>query len=158
MPFLFERNVGRVAEIQDPVAEGIFSLAEITADASDISYASMRSIITKIGVSSACNFQFLHTIGNDVYVYVFGDRMGQIVISGISFQEGCYTATGHGFNRVYDWYTQNKLSNRTEPVIVTVGQNTIFKGFITSLSSDVNDSQNRTISFQLQMSVLPEKR
>lgn len=163
MPFLFEKSLGYVAQIADPVAEGTIGLAGIAANNAgaadnDLSYrAGCRAIITKVGMSNAGNFQFLHTIGNEVYIYVFGDRMGQIVLHGLSFRGDCKDdGTEHGFDQVYQWYKTNRVAVNSEPVVVTIGVKTRFYGFITSFNADAQDAQNLTIPFQVTVAILPE--
>jgi len=171
MPIVFSRNTGKVIAIPDKVAEGSFSLGNVTSD--KITYTGHKSIITRIGLSAAGNYQFLHTIGNDVYVYVFGDRMGQIQIHGISFQGDCMTGGGggirglvptqttptgagrHGFELLYDWYENNRLAAKLSPVTVTIGRSTIFKGFLTSLTGSVQDPIHRTIEYSLTIATIP---
>jgi len=163
VPFLFEKTLGRVYRLDDPVAQGTIGLASISANAvgpggNDLGFRpSCRTLITKVGLSNAGNFQFLHTMGNEVYVYVFGDRMGQIVLHGLSFQGDC-TSGGeeHGFDQVYDWYKANRVATKSEPVIITIGIRTRFHGFITSFTADAQDSQNMTIPFQVTVAILPE--
>ena len=155
MPVVFSENTGRVVAINDGVAAGAISLASVTGD-TQISFNTHRTIITRLGVSAAGNYQFLHTIGNDVYVYVFGDRMGQIVVHGISFAQDCNSRTDHGFERLLGWYEQNRIAVRKAPVTVTIGSNKAFKGFLTALAGDVQDSLHRTIQFQLTISLLPD--
>lgn len=172
MPVIFQQNTGKVVAISDKVAEGSFSLGNVTSN--KITYAEHKSIITRIGIAAAGNYQFLHTIGNDVYVYVFGDRMGQIQLHGISFQGDCTGGGGgfagttptatfpaasgkHGFEMLYDWYKANRVAVRLSPVTVTIGIGTTFQGFVTALSGDIQDPLHRTIQFTMHIATLPEK-
>jgi hypothetical protein len=157
MPVLFESNTGRVIAIEDKVAAGAISLARVTGSGGAISYQVHNTIITRLGLSSAGNYQFLHTIGNDVYIYVFGDRMGQITVHGLSFAQQCPGGSGpHGFERLLTWYDQNRVAVRKEPVTVTIGVGTTIQGFVTALTGDVQDPAHRTIQFQLTIAVLPD--
>lgn len=155
MPVIFSRNTGRVFMLNDAVAEGAISMGKVVGN-SPITYTQHTTIITRIGVAAAGNFQFLHTIGNDVYVYVFGDRMGQVDLHGISFAQSCgANGAEHGFEKLFQWYELNRISVRKEPVTVTIGVNKSFQGFVTALTGDAQDSQTRTINFQLTISLLP---
>lgn len=104
MPVLFSGNTGRVISLPDRVAVGAISMGSLSGSSglldlgsrafSDfwegrVSYDIHRSIITRIGVSHAGNYQFLHTLGNSVYIYTFGDRMGQVTVHGLSFAKQC---------------------------------------------------------------------
>ncbi len=173
MPVIYSRNTGKVVAINDKVAEGSFSLGNVDGTGGKIQYTAHKSIITRIGLSAAGNYQFLHTIGNDVYVYVFGDRMGSIQIHGISFQGDCMASPGggipglvptqtiptsankHGFELLFEWYEMNRLAARLSPVTVTIGTSTIFKGFVTSLTGNVQDPMHRTIEYTLTIATIP---
>jgi hypothetical protein len=171
MPVLFSQNTGRVSAITESVAAGSISLTNVIGSgppltnlvlplpSQNIGYTQQKTIITRIGLSAAGNFQFLHTVGNDVYVYVFGDRMGQIVLHGLSFAQTCPNekekANVHGFELLYQWYLRNRIAARKAPVTATIGLNTSFEGFVTALSGDVQDSLHRTIQFQMTIATLP---
>lgn len=169
MPIIFSENTGRVILVEDRVAAGSIQLGNVDAGGGKISYEAHNTIITRLGLSAAGNYQFLHTIGNDVYVYVFGDRMGQVVLHGLSFAEKCGTrsssdfvgpapagARDHGFELLFKWYSTNRIAARKLPVRVTIGQRTNFDGFVTALSGDVQDTLHRTIQFQMTISLLPD--
>lgn len=149
-------TTGRVVSITDKAAAGAISLANVEGAGGKISFSEHRTIITRVGISSAGNYQFLHTIGNDVYIYVFGDRMGQITLHGISFSQGCDSAGGEtGFELLSKWYFANRIAQRKSPVKITIGTNLGFRGFVTALSGDVQDSIHRTVQYQLTISLLP---
>lgn len=162
MPVIFARNTGRVTMIQDSVATGSVSLVNISDDRQNVSYVSHNTIFTRLGLSTAANVQFAHSIGNDIYIYVFGDRMGQIVLHSLSFADNSGNNTVkenpsmHGFEQFFNWYRQNRVVMRRTPVIVTIGLATAFRGFITSLNADVQDPLHRTIQSQMTLSLLPD--
>lgn len=171
MPVIFANNTGKVISIEDKVSAGTIQLGNVvgigsTSGNTRISYDTHNTIITRIGVAAAGNFQFLHTIGNDVYIYVFGDRMGQVQLHGLSFanqcggeptaQGGIDSAEDHGFERLFRWYTDNRIAAQKAPVRVTIGRRTNFNGFVTALSGDVQDALYRTIQFQMTISLLPD--
>jgi hypothetical protein len=168
MPLIFSQNTGRVVAINDQVAAGSLSLVSLVGN-TRVNYRVHNSIFTRMGISESGNFQFLHTIANDVYMYVFGDRMGQVVLDGISFAGKCAVNGGtaaqfdpgiynfrHGIEEMLDWYEQNRLSARKDPVIVTVGRSKAFAGFITSLTASVEDPVYRKVNFQLTVTLLPD--
>jgi len=173
MPVIFGGNTGNVVAIRDNVSEGSISLGNVSGgtdggrEAFGLGARPLNSIITRIGVSAAGNYQFLHTIGNDVYVYVFGDRMGDITLHGLSFAQPCLTSSsvaqvagagvaGHGFEELFNWYSANRIAATPLPAQVRIGANTTFKGFITGCTGDVADSKTRTIQFQITISLLPD--
>ncbi len=158
MPVLFEGNCGRVSAIADRVATGAIQLANVSGAGGNISYQQHNTIITRLGCSMAGNFQFMHTIGNDVYVYTFGDRMGQVVLNGLSFSAQCPDdgSQQHGFEKLMTWYRANRIASRKGAVRVIIGRSTVLDGFVTALTADLQDALHRTIQFQMTISMLPD--
>lgn len=159
MPVIFEGNTGKVIKLEDKVAAGALSLVSAGDNGNEISYQMHKTIITRLGVSAAGNFQFLHTLGNSVYIYVFGDRMGTLTLHGLSFSSACEDGgqdQAHGFEKLYAWYKKNRVAVKQAPITVTIGRDTTFQGFVTGLTGDVQDVQSRSITFQLTMAILPD--
>ena len=163
-------NTGRVKRITDKAATGAFSLFRVNQSLNTVplSFDRHRTIITRVGLSTSGNYQFLHTLGNDVFIYVFGDRMGQIRIHGISFSYDCsyrddlgifdpglQGSPKTGFELLYNWYNDNRIARKKELLQVTIGTSQGFQGFVTSLVADVQDSVYRTVQYELTMSLLP---
>src|SRR5690606_23176631 len=91
-------------------------------------FQAFRSIVTRIGVNANCNYQFLHTLGGGIYLYVFGDRIGALELSGLSFDSVCAADGGFGgelgIEKVYKYFDTFKLSSRPAPVRISIGANT----------------------------------
>lgn len=160
MPTFFMNNgngqVGRAVGCQDPAAAGTMRFISLEPA---LTWRAHTSIITRITVSHQGNFQFLHTIGNDVYIYVFGDRIGQVTISGLSMTKNCGAGGDgmHGFEKILRWYKENRIAQRKAPVVVSIGQTPI-EGFVVGLTGDAIDPATRIIQYGLQLAVMPEKR
>jgi hypothetical protein len=169
MPIIFENNRGRVSAVTDRGAAGIIQLAhipEIDGDSPNesLTYESHSTIITAIGMSTSCNQQFLHAVGGDVYIYVFGDRIGRLELKGISFSQRCSGREGpreveepHGFERLYEWYQRNRIARRRKPVRVILGRSLAIDGFLTSLVQTGEDPETRAVRFTLQLSLLGQE-
>lgn len=157
MPIMFEGAAGRVTALDDPGVQGSIALAGLTPA---MDFQRQRSIITRITVSQQVNLQFLHTIGALVYVYVFGDRMGSINLSGLSFAADCpgQTQLGgvHGAELLYAWYRQNKASSRQAACRVMVGR-VPFDGFVTDFTADVVEPATLLVQWGMALRVLPER-
>ncbi len=152
MPTFFEGPAGRTIAFTDMHAQGSTSLARISPE---ISWDGQRSIITRVTVSQQGNYQFLHTIGNDVYIYVFGDRVGSVTISGLSLVR-C-NADGHGFEDIMAWYQNYRVAAMKSPLEVTIGDGLVIEGFLTGITGDVVDPGTRIMQFGLQLATIPEK-
>jgi hypothetical protein len=97
-------------------------------------------IITRVTLVQQGNIQFLHTLGNNVYIYVFGDRIGAIT----------------GFTAVD--CEDNRLSQPQAPVRITVGIKTVIEGFVSGLQPDFVDPNAYLVQFAFNLAVLPQKR
>jgi hypothetical protein len=124
-----------------------------------LNYMAHRSIINRVTYSHQANYQFLHTLGNDVYIYVFGDRVGHITVQGLAFAAACPNPTDprHGIQYLDEWYALNRLAQREAPILLTIGT-AVVPGFLIGVDGDLNDAQNRIMQFSLQLAVTPKKR
>jgi len=119
-------------------------------------FVGFKSIITNVQVSANGNYQFLHTLGNNIYVYVFGDRMGQLVLSGLSFETICDDPKGTiGIERVLDYYAQVRLAQREPPIKVTIGTTTTLVGYMTAINAQVVDPKTKMYQFDMQLMIVP---
>ena len=156
MPLLFEGVPGRVLSIDDPTTHGMLPL--VTVKPGNISFKEQSSIITHVSLSHGTNHQFLHTLGGDIYVYVFGDRVGQMQIAGLCFAADCDAPNAdHGVEYMIKWYDQYKLSVRKEKVTVMLGHTPV-DGFITDVNFGTYDTKLMLVQFTLGMHIVPEKR
>jgi hypothetical protein len=135
----------------------------------------MKAIFTGVRIGSATNHQFQHTLGNRIYLNVFGDRITQLSLSGIAFYDNCGDAPGfvarglgrafHGINRhlqigmsrVVEWYQANKLSNRPDPITVTIDPVTVYQCFLESLQGEMIGQEStafRLFQFNMQMAAI----
>lgn len=150
MPILFMGNPGRVIQLDDPAAQ---CDAQIKIDP-DIGYQTQRSIVTRLTVNQQVNVQFLHSLGALIYIYVFGDRMGQVGLSGLAFSCPCPSGES-GAGKMLEWYKQNRASKRQAPVQVTIAGTTV-EGFVINFSEDVVDPSLKLIQWGANMASLPE--
>jgi len=163
MPTFFRGSnngqVGRTLGCIDDHTKATIKFIEIK-EADNITFKQHQSIITRVTVAHNCNFQFLHTIGNDIYIYVFGDRIGQVTISGLSFTsagtDDCGNNKQHGFEKIMEWYEKYRVAANQKPIQILIGTKPI-EGFVVALSGDIVDPSTRMMQYNLTMMVLPEK-
>lgn len=115
-------------------------------------------ILTNTVYDQATHQQFSQSLDDAVYIYVFGDQMGKIDLSGIAFWETC---TGeHGISTIMDSYEKNRASKRETSVTVVLGPKTII-GFLTKLKISAvgsgDDPANMMNQFAMEISALPNK-
>lgn len=154
MPVLFSTNPGKVIAVQDPATIGMISGVNLQGWGG---FGAMRSIITRVTISNTGNFQFLHTLGNQIFVYVFGDRMGQFSIAGLAFDNGCRLGLGQplGIEAVAAYYAANRLANRASPLLVSIGLSTPAQCLLIGMTSEVVDPNARVYQFNMMFGLVP---
>lgn len=149
---------GTVIALADPGVQTVLPL--VNFDGHAVGFRERKSIITRIAVSHETSDQFVHALGNKIYIYSFGDRMGMAMISGICFAVGCDDAgdNEHGGQKMMRYYNQNKLSVRRDPITILLGNGKdAIRGFLRNFSLDTLDHTQRLMQYSLQLAVLPEK-
>lgn len=158
MPIIFEGPIGSVVQLDDP---GVQCTMQLLGLDPDITFAAQRSIVTRVTLSQQVNVQFLHTLGALVYIYVFGDRMGQVSLSGLAFSCGCPqdddvdTIDIMGAELMLNWYRTNRASRRQLPTRVMIG-NYVIEGFVTGFTEDVVDPSISLVQWGVNMMALPD--
>ena len=155
MAVIFAGAPGRVIVLDDPAVQGLLP-ALVDVERGSLSFSARKTLITRIGLSTETNHQFEHMLGGEVYLYVFGDRIGQMVISGLAASANCDTPgdISHSVEKLLLWYGRNKLSARATPITVMVGQTPI-AGYLAGFQADVFDHKLNLIQYNLQMFVPP---
>lgn len=115
------------------------------------------ALISGVDFDQAAQIQFQHSLDHKIYLYVFGDRMGNITVAGKCFPQLCDT-DAQGLTEVFEFYAANRASVKPEPITVTIGSKTI-TGYLTALKiRGVNLAEDPTALTQdywLNISSLP---
>jgi hypothetical protein len=111
------------------------------------------SICTQAGVIANGNFQFLHTINDTIFVYVFGDRISELAISGVAFGEPC-DGLRPGIEEVFTLYTRDRIAVRAQPLIVLLGTRS-FNAFLTGVSAEITDAETQLTQFSFRLHCFP---
>ena len=123
----------------------------------------INAIITGMSLEMSGNYQFLHTVNDFIYFYAFGDRVGQLSISGIGFVKPCGENTKRPpILSLYDYYMTNRASKRGgKAFAITLADNSgprTFHGFLTGVRLDVNDGTIGTVGYwTLRFDVIPQR-
>jgi hypothetical protein len=117
----------------------------------------MKSVITSASISSQGNYQFMHTLRNLIYVYVFGEKIGEINIGGISFPGICGDPPGAktGLEWVYKYYTKFRISQRGAPVALAIGVSLNFQAWLTGFRVETTDPQTGLAQFAMRFNFFP---
>lgn len=158
MPAIFQGCPGKVVAVKIPVTDCQIAMVSVKDEDNSerLTYERDTVVLTRITVNQSANVQFLHTIGNRIYVYAFGDRMGQITLSGLAFGASCDNPlTAHSTKNVLDWYRLNKVSTRATPVSITIFD-VAFQAFVLALNTDVVDASSKLVQWTLTLATLPD--
>lgn len=128
-----------------------------------------RAILTQAAVVQNGNFQFLHTINDQIFVYVFGDRISEVQISGISF--GTYSGDGAtlsdsdsaencepnepGTKDVFPFYRNKRIAAKAEPLLIRIGKKGVFRAFLTGMNFEVTDPESMLGQFSFRFHSFP---
>lgn len=155
MPVIFgEGQPGRVVVLQDPGVPMSAKSVEIDGFGG---FEDMKAVITRGMVAKQGNFQFMHTLGDGIFLYTFGDRIGQIILSGLAFAGSCTDNSDQlGIEHVLRYYEENRISHREDPIRVTIGTSTTFNAYLGQISASLADPENRIFTFDMPMILIPE--
>lgn len=156
MPLLLSTVPGRVIAIAEPGLQGV--LPPLVTVEPALTFQERKSLITRLTIGQETSHQFAHMMGGDIFIYVFGDRIGQVTISGLSVAQDCDALddTEHGFEKMLKYYKQNKLSKRRDPMTMMIGE-TPFTGFLAGITGGVFDHKLLLMQWDLTFFVPPDK-
>jgi len=112
-------------------------------------YPVRNAIITGFSASSEGNLQFLNTLRNFTYVYVFGEKMGDIIISGQTLLGRCGSSLFSGTSRTINYYAFNAASWIGRPLYIAIGAS-FFYGFLTGVEVGMRNPEARIGNFTLK--------
>jgi hypothetical protein len=156
MPEIFNNKPGSVQVLAPKGANT--NPFRVTIDGFPETGAQNGAILTELAIQRHGNFQFMHTLKDLVYVYSFGERIGQIRASGMAFARLCNGT--EGLPAVLAYYEANRLEVRSTPISIVIGTSGAgrFRGFLTELNVDVSRPEARLAQFGMQFHVLPSAK
>jgi hypothetical protein len=166
MPWIFQKDGGagpqaatrgRVVLLEG--APGAFQMEGWNVGGGNLS--AFKSLVTDVAIQEQGNYQFLHNLGNHIYFYVFGDRIGQLGVSGVSLWSaglggGCDDNPADlGIIRVLRWYRTNRAVKRASPITATLGTQA-FQAFLVGFRCSKINVTLRQFQFHLDLALLPD--
>lgn len=119
----------------------------------DITAPTTRAIVTQGGIVENGNFQFLHTLNETIYAYVFGDRIGELRVAGVAFAHPCDEQPS-GMKQIIDNYRAKRIAQTGGPVQVSFGE-VDYKGFLVGMTIDVTDPEYNLGQWALRFNTFP---
>jgi hypothetical protein len=113
-----------------------------------------KVIITGFNYGQASHVQFQQSLLNAIYLWSFGEKMGQVRISGLCFSDTCSNTAGSGVEEVLKYYGDARVSNGHPRVTVLVGAKPIYGYLIGCQIASVSVEQ-MTYGFDLVIAAVP---
>ena len=116
-------------------------------------------LIQSISYDQKTNQQFQTSLDKAVYIYVFGDHMGSITVSGIVFTSSC-SSKDNGLAALVKFYNDNRAAKRSTPVSFSAGADVRASGFVTDFQirsqSESKEFSGLIYGYSMTISTLPE--
>ena len=120
-------------------------------------FAAMSSIVRGISIASRGNYQFLNTLRNYIYVYVFGEKMGDITISGLTFIGGCHRgANFNGYTSLINYYGNYAIANTGSPIGIQIGMVGLY-AFLVGVQIKLQNPEARIGQFVFHFKMIPTR-
>lgn len=112
MAYIFSSLVGFPKVVSDPNCSPLsFAMGGWST-----SFAGTHCALQGVSGSTAGNYQFLLTLRNFTYVYVFGEKMGEFIVTGLAYPGDCTPYAGHGLTYAIAYYNTYAISVTGTPV------------------------------------------
>jgi hypothetical protein len=163
MPQVFTATpVGSVVALPDGSKTATVALIAIDGKSKLATWQAHKAIITSWNFDENVNVQFTHTMGNDIYMNVFGNRMGMFTVNGIAFNStgdhgggGC-TTSPHGVVEIVKWYRDNRASEGdAQRIKVTISGADTIDGYLIAANYRANDPVNWTVEYSMSIATIP---
>jgi hypothetical protein len=157
---IFSSNAGYVVAVDGAAAPVVF-----VVDGDAGLFHDLKAIVTSVGIQGQGGYQFMHTLREYIYVYVFTERVGEIAVSGLAFPaacdsfgaqgaQGCVAGTT-GLERILTWYECNRITTRAAPVVISFGDAVIYDAFLVSCKADIVNAEAGIAQFTLRFNYIP---
>ncbi len=114
-------------------------------------------IISRMGFAQRSNIQLSNTLKRSVYIYSFGDFLGDLRIEGIAFHGMCGDTSEDrilGIEYVLAYYNQAKASRTATPVKVVVAGSSQIVGVIVGMTTQTVDADGMAHTFTIDVKSL----
>lgn len=111
------------------------------------------AIITQLNWRLQTNTQFQQSLENIIYVYSFGDRMGDLSISGLVFPRVCDSGA-NGIENLIKFYKERRVSEKVDLVQITFS-NEVIKGYLIGMNLTTQDPSSGIHTWSLLLKTIP---
>lgn len=163
MPTVFtQMPIGTVVRLADTSKKATVGFIKVEGKGTLAGFTTHKSIITAWSIEENVNVQFTHTMGNDIYLNVFGNRMGVATVTGLAFNStskngnGCDGGGNHGILKIIDWYRNNRVSEPSESKItIQISDAGVISGYLIGAGYRSTDAENWSAEYTMQIATVP---
>ena len=121
------------------------------------------AIFTTVNVGHGINFQAQSTLGDNIYLNVFGNRPSNMTVSGLAFMNSCSqnrtegspANSYNGLERIQDFFGRNNIRNRSTPIQITLAPSVTYNCYLHSWQADmVGEMATASQIYQFSMALL----
>jgi len=117
-------------------------------------FPARNCIVQGIGLNHSGNYQFMHSLRGFIYAYIFGDRMGELQISGLCLQGNCSSGFFSGLSEAIDYYQHHRIAATGEPLGIQIGA-AGFEGFLTATNFKIMNPESKVAQFAFKVDIIP---
>lgn len=151
MATMFVRRPGTVVAVPTGGQTGnILMIGGVSASA----FSNIGSIVTGFGLETESGVQVLHALQRAVFVHSFGERIGSLVVSGLSPSLQC-TNTKSGISSILEYYDKVRISAAGKAYPIVIGSSR-FMGFIRGIRLGMSNPELQLGEFALRLNVFKE--
>jgi hypothetical protein len=125
------------------------------------SFNDFKAIIQNLGVSGQGGAQFRHTLMDYIYVYVFGERVGDLSIGGLAFHSACNEPDGGasptGLERILDYYQRFRITSYPLSLTIAIGTLITFEAFLIGINGQIVNPETSLAQFTMQLKYIPNQ-
>jgi hypothetical protein len=113
--------------------------------------------LTGFSLELSTNHQFLHSLNDLIYVFAFGDRVGELTLTGVSFVGECEAAQKGKALKILNYYLQKRLSKTLKPAFIKLNgedASTQMLGFLTGVRTEMMNPELPIVQWILRYSVV----
>lgn len=112
--------------------------------------------VTGFALEMQGNYQFLHTVNEFIYLYTFGDRICDLILTGVCFTEICPGANGN-VTDVFQFYKDKRIAVYNKPVEVQLGTLGTFTSFLVGAKLEQPKADNGIVQWVMRFNSLMPK-
>jgi len=124
------------------------------------SYVLIKSILTGFRFAGQSGLGISHSLRDRIYLYVSGERISQVEVTGIGFAGTCNSSSAQngnwtGFDGLHAYYERVRASSQGLRCRLVLGPQTSLDGFLSEFQFGLDDPQTAIGSFSFKFLAVP---